>query len=132
MRNAIAFANNDVATVAWSYGAKPEGCMGFALYRIDSNGMEIVLPSHAVFPGETIKAGQTTEEYPIQKFYWKDVYARLVGDITGNYTFRYKVVPLGGSPDGLKPMTSLPILTGPWLSWKPPVGECPVTLGDRI
>ncbi len=37
MRNAVAFANNDVATIAWSYGAKPDGCMGFALYRIDSN-----------------------------------------------------------------------------------------------
>jgi hypothetical protein len=32
MRNAVAFANNDVVTIAWSYGAKPEGCMGFALY----------------------------------------------------------------------------------------------------
>src|SRR5262249_49325080 len=25
MRNAVAFANNDVATIAWSYGVKPEG-----------------------------------------------------------------------------------------------------------
>jgi hypothetical protein len=111
MRNAVAFANNDVATIAWSYGAKPEGCMGFALYRIDSTGKETVLPSHAVFPGETIAAGQTTAQFPIQKFYWKDVYARLVGDQTGNYTFRYKVVPLEGAPKTLKPMTSLPILT---------------------
>jgi phosphatidylserine/phosphatidylglycerophosphate/cardiolipin synthase-like enzyme len=111
MRNAVAFANNDVATIAWSYGAKPEGCMGFALYRIDSKGNETALPSHAVFPGETIAAGQTTAQFPIQKFYWKDVYARLVGDKTGNYTFRYKVVPLEGSPDALKPMASLPILT---------------------
>ena len=68
MRNAVAFANNDVATIAWSYGAKPEGCMGFALYRIDSKGRETPLPSHAVFPGETIAAGQTTEQFPIQKF----------------------------------------------------------------
>src|SRR5215472_13457341 len=111
MRNAVAFANNDVATIAWSYGAKPEGCMGFALYRIDSNGKETPLPSHAVFPGETIEDGQTTAQFPIQKFYWKDVFARLVGDETGNYTFRYKVVPLEGAPDALKPMTSLPILT---------------------
>jgi phosphatidylserine/phosphatidylglycerophosphate/cardiolipin synthase-like enzyme len=111
MRNAVAFANNDVATIAWSYGAKPEGCMGFALYRIDSKGTETVLPSHAVFPGGTIAAGQTTAQFPIQKFYWKDVYARLVGDKTGNYTFRYKVVPLEGPPDALKPMASLPILT---------------------
>ena len=111
MRNAVAFANNDVATIAWSYGAKPEGCMGFALYRIDSKGRETVLPSHAVFPGETIAPGQTTAQFPVQKFYWKDVYARLVGDQTGNYTFRYKVVPLEGRPDALKPMASLPILT---------------------
>jgi phosphatidylserine/phosphatidylglycerophosphate/cardiolipin synthase-like enzyme len=110
MRNAVAFANNDVATIAWSFGAKLEGCMGFALYRIDSRGKETALPSHAVFPGETITAGQTTEQFPIQKFYWKDVYARLVGDKTGNYTFRYKVVPLEGPPNALKPMASLPIL----------------------
>jgi phosphatidylserine/phosphatidylglycerophosphate/cardiolipin synthase-like enzyme len=111
MRNAVAFANNDVATIAWSYGAKPEGCMGFALYRIDSKGNETPLPSHAVFPGETIADGQTTAQFPIQKFYWKDVFGRLVGDKTGNYTFRYKVVPLEGAPGALKPMTSLPILT---------------------
>ena len=111
MRNAVAFANNDVATIAWSYGTKPEGCMGFALYRIDAKGVETVLPSHAVFPGGTIKARQTTEQFPIQKFYWKDVYARLVGDQTGSYTFRYKVVPLEGPPNALKPMASLPILT---------------------
>jgi phosphatidylserine/phosphatidylglycerophosphate/cardiolipin synthase-like enzyme len=111
MRNAVAFANNDVATIAWSYGEKPDGCMGFALYRLDSAGKETALPSHAVFPGETITTGQTTAEFPIQKFYWKDVYARLVGETTGNFTFRYKVVPLEGTPGSLKPMTSLPILT---------------------
>lgn len=111
MRNAVAFANNDVVTIAWSYGAKPEGCMGFALYRIDLKGQETALPSHAVFPGETIAPKQTTEQFPIQKFYWKDVYARLEGDKTGNYTFRYKVVPLEGPPTALKPMVSLPILT---------------------
>jgi phosphatidylserine/phosphatidylglycerophosphate/cardiolipin synthase-like enzyme len=111
MRNAVAFANNDVATIAWSYGAKPDGCMGFAIYRIDSKGTETPLPSHAVFPGGTIKTGQTTAQYPVQKFYWKDVYARLVGDKTGDYTFRYKVVPLEGSPGSLTPMKSLPFLT---------------------
>src|SRR5262245_653097 len=111
MRNAVAFANNDVATIAWSFGEKPTGCMGFALYRIDPTGHEDPLPSHAVFPGETIAEGQTTEQFPIQKFYWKDVLARLVGAQTGNYTFRYKVVPLEGPPTALKPMASLPILT---------------------
>ena len=34
MQNAVAFANNDVATIAWSYGRRPDGCMGFAVYRM--------------------------------------------------------------------------------------------------
>jgi phosphatidylserine/phosphatidylglycerophosphate/cardiolipin synthase-like enzyme len=111
MRNAIAFANNDVITIAWSYGKRPDGCMGFALYRIDATGKETVLPSHAVFPGEEIKPGQTTADFPIQKFYWKDPFARPVAEQTNSFTFRYKIVPLEGEPGSLKPMSSLPILT---------------------
>ena len=113
MRNAVAFANNDVITIAWSYGKRPDGCMGFALYRIDDKGKETPLPSHAVFKGETIQPGQTTAEFPVQKFYWKDVYARPLADKLKlkSPTFRYKVVPLEGSPGALTPMKSLPILT---------------------
>jgi phosphatidylserine/phosphatidylglycerophosphate/cardiolipin synthase-like enzyme len=111
MRNAVAFANNDVVTIAWSYGKRPDGCMGFALYRIDSKGKQTVLPSHAVFKGDAIKAGQTTEEFPIQKFYWKDPYARLAGEKSGDFHFRYKIVPFEGAPGHLEPMSSLPFLT---------------------
>jgi hypothetical protein len=111
MRNAVAFANNDVVTIAWSYGERPVGCMGFALYRIDSKGKETVLPSHAVFKGKTIQPGQTTVEFPVQKFYWKDPYARLAGEKSGDFHFRYRVVPLDGAPGSLKPMSSLPLLT---------------------
>src|SRR5712692_705473 len=110
MHNAVAFANNDVATIAWSYGRRPDGCMGFAIYRIDDKGKESALPSHAVFKGFTIKRGQTTAEFPIQKFYWKDPYARLEADKTGNRRFRYKVVPLEGKPGKLTPMKNLPFI----------------------
>lgn len=103
MRNAVAFANNDIVTIAWSYGKRPDGCMGFALYRIDSKGAETALPSHAVFKGKSIQPGQTTEEYPIQKFYWKDPYARPIGAKTGSMTFRYKIVPLEASPEHSRP-----------------------------
>ena len=41
MQNAIAFANNDVITVAWSFGQKLDGCMGFAVYRIDAHGKSL-------------------------------------------------------------------------------------------
>jgi phosphatidylserine/phosphatidylglycerophosphate/cardiolipin synthase-like enzyme len=110
MQNAVAFANNDVSTIAWSYGKRPDGCMGFAIYRIDIKGKETVLPSHAVFKGFKIKPGQTTAEFPLQKFYWKDPYARLEAEKTGNRKFRYKIVPLEGKPGALAPMKKLPFL----------------------
>ena len=105
MQNAIAFCDNNVVVVAWSYGHKVEGCMGFAVYRVDPSGKEAALPSMAVFPGFTPKRGQTTASFPVQKFYWKDPYARLVADESGNRRFRYKIVPLAGEPGSLKPMT---------------------------
>src|SRR5881227_622846 len=104
MQNAIAFANNDIATIAWSYGKPLTGCMGFAVYRIDQGGKETPLPAMAVFPGMRAKPGQTCLDAPFQKFYWKDSYARLVADRTGKRKFRYKVVPLAGKPGQLAPM----------------------------
>jgi hypothetical protein len=91
-------------------GKRPEGCMGFALYRIDAQGKETALPSHTVFKGDTIHPGQTTEEFPVQMFYWKDPVARPIGEKTGNMTFRYKIVSLEGEPSALTPMKSLPML----------------------
>lgn len=104
MQNAIAFADNDVVVVAWSYGQRLDGCMGFAVYRIDDTGKETPLPSMAVFPQFTRKPGQTTAQFPVQKFYWKDPFARLVAEKTGQRRFRYKVVPLEGKPGQLTPM----------------------------
>jgi len=104
MQNAVAFANNDVITVAWSYGKKLDRCMGFAVYRIDGNNKETPLPAMAVFPGFQLKTGDTCEKFPVQKFYWKDVYARLIAEATGNRKFRYKIVPLEGPPGSLKAM----------------------------
>jgi phosphatidylserine/phosphatidylglycerophosphate/cardiolipin synthase-like enzyme len=123
MQNAVAFADNDVITIAWSYGKKPDGCMGFALYRVDSSGKETPLPSHAVFKGDAIRPGQTTAEFPLQKFYWKDPYARLVADKTGNRTFRYKVVPLEGQPGNLRPMSSLPFIVSNQVEISPVVSK---------
>ncbi|WP_050478803.1 phospholipase D-like domain-containing protein [Herbaspirillum rhizosphaerae] len=103
MQNAVAFADNDVVVIAWSYGRKLPGCMGFAVYRIDAKGKETALPSMAVFPGTKRVPAQTTAQFPIQKFYWKDPYARLIAG-KGNRSFRYKIVPLEGTPGNLTPM----------------------------
>ncbi|MGJ7573578.1 phospholipase D-like domain-containing protein [Variovorax sp. RB2P76] len=109
MQNAVAFANNEVIMVAWSYGKRPDGCMGFAVYRIDLDGRETPLPGQARFKGITPKKW-TTEELPIQKFYWKDPYARLEAEKNKSRIFRYKIVPLEGAPGKLQPMAKLPIL----------------------
>jgi hypothetical protein len=109
MQNAVAFANNEVIMVAWSYGKRPDGCMGFAVYRIDHKGREEVLPGQARFKGLTPKKW-TTRELPVQKFYWKDPYARLEAEQSGNRVFRYKIVPLEGKPGDLRPMSKFPIL----------------------
>jgi phosphatidylserine/phosphatidylglycerophosphate/cardiolipin synthase-like enzyme len=107
MQNAVAFADNDVVVIAWSYGRKLPSCMGFAIYRIDAEGKETALPSMAVFPGTKRQPNQTTEQFPIQKFYWKDPYARLIAEDSKDEKsrkFRYKIVPLEGKPGKLTPM----------------------------
>jgi hypothetical protein len=96
---AVAFANNDVAVVAWTFGGKLPNCLGFAIYRIDVRaGTETCLPAMATFEGQDAsKPGRTTADDPVQKFYWKDVYAKRGG------TYRYKIVPMGGAPGALQP-----------------------------
>ena len=97
--------------------------MGFAVYRIDSTGKETALPSHAVFTGYTIKPGQTTAEFPIQKFYWKDPYARLIAERTRKRDFQYKVVPLTGKAGDLRPMTNLPHVITNQVTVSPAMGD---------
>jgi phosphatidylserine/phosphatidylglycerophosphate/cardiolipin synthase-like enzyme len=104
---AVAFANNDIAVVAWTFGGKLPNCLGFAIYRIDVRaGTETCLPAMATFPDQDAsKAGRTTADDPIQKFYWKDVYAKRGG------TYSYKIVPMTGRPGALQPMTFGPAIS---------------------
>jgi phosphatidylserine/phosphatidylglycerophosphate/cardiolipin synthase-like enzyme len=104
---AVAFANNDVAVVAWTFGGKVPGCLGFAIYRVDVRaGTETCLPAMATFPDQDAsKPGRTTADDPVQKFFWKDLYAKRGG------TYRYKIVPMGGTPGNLQPMTYGPAIS---------------------
>jgi phosphatidylserine/phosphatidylglycerophosphate/cardiolipin synthase-like enzyme len=103
---AVAFANNDVAVVAWTFGGKLPGCLGFAVYRIDVRaGTETCLPALATFSGQQATPGRTTADDPVQKFFWKDVYAKRGG------TYKYKIVPMTGSPGSLQPMHYGPLIS---------------------
>jgi phosphatidylserine/phosphatidylglycerophosphate/cardiolipin synthase-like enzyme len=104
---AVAFANNDIAVVAWTFGGKLPSCVGFAIYRVDVRaGTETCLPAMATFPDQDAsKTGRTTADDPIQKFFWKDVYAKRGG------TYSYKIVPMTGQPGALQPMTFGPAIS---------------------
>ena len=100
---ALAFANDDIAVVAWTFGGKLPNCLGFAIYRIDVRaGTETCLPAMATFSGQQATPGRTTAEDPVQKFFWKDVYAQRGG------TYKYKIVPMTGTPGNLRPMPYAP------------------------
>jgi phosphatidylserine/phosphatidylglycerophosphate/cardiolipin synthase-like enzyme len=91
---AIAFSNNDIAVVAWTFDRHLDGCLGFAIHQIDidANNKETVLPALARFANQDKGLKLTTEQAPVQKFWWKDLFAKRGG------TYQYRIVPMGGSP----------------------------------
>jgi len=104
--NILAVSNNDVALVAWSFDHKIPQCLGFAVYRIDVNaGTETCLPALATFPGQDPAPNRTTADDPIQKFFWKDLYAVRGG------LYKYKIVPLTGTPGNLTPLNMPPLIS---------------------
>jgi phosphatidylserine/phosphatidylglycerophosphate/cardiolipin synthase-like enzyme len=88
---AVAFSNNDIAVVAWTFDRHLDGCLGFAVHQIDGD-KEMVLPALARFENQDKSLKLTTEQAPIQKFWWKDLFARR------GATYRYRIVPMGGTP----------------------------------
>ena len=96
---AVAFSNNDMAVAAWTFGGRVPGCLGFAIYRTDVKaGVETCLPALATFPNQDPTKNRTTADDPVQKFFWKDVFAKRGG------SYRYRIVPMSGSPGALTPM----------------------------
>jgi hypothetical protein len=103
---AVAFSNNDMAVVAWTFGGKLKDCLGFAVHRIDVKaGTETPLPAMATFKGEQATPGRTTDQDPVQKFFWKDVYAKRGG------VYKYKIVPMTGTPGALQAMPFGPLVS---------------------
>jgi phosphatidylserine/phosphatidylglycerophosphate/cardiolipin synthase-like enzyme len=91
---AIAFSNNDIALVAWAFDRHLDDCLGFAIHQIDAGGKDTVLPALARFAAQSQSGPLTTEQAPIQKFWWKDLSAKRGG------TYTYRIVPMGGTPGG--------------------------------
>jgi phosphatidylserine/phosphatidylglycerophosphate/cardiolipin synthase-like enzyme len=99
---AIAFSNNDIALVAWTFDRHLDGCLGFAVIQIDAAGKETPLPALASFAGQSKDPHRTTEQAPVQKFWWKDLFANR------GATYSYRIVPMGGTPGGtLTPLAGI-------------------------
>ena len=66
-----------------------------------------MLPGLARFAVQNKDAALTTEQAPVQKFWWKDVFAKRGG------TYKYKIVPMAGTPGGtLTPLAGVdPIIS---------------------
>jgi hypothetical protein len=103
---AVAFSNNDIAVVAWTFDKHIDGCLGFAIHQIDvsAGNKETVLPALARFENQDKEQKLTTEQAPVQKFWWKDLFAKR-----GN-TYKYRIVPMGGTPGALSPLKDEPAL----------------------
>src|SRR4051794_29553230 len=91
---AVAFSNNDIAIVAWTFDKHLDGCLGFAIHQIDidAGNKETILPALARFENQDKSLKLDTSQAPIQKFWWKDLFAKRGG------TYQYRVVPMGGTP----------------------------------
>ena len=99
---AIAFSNNDIALVAWTFDRHLDGCLGFAIHQIDASGKDTVLQALARFATQDKNATFTTEQAPVQKFWWKDLSAKR------GETYKYRIVPMGGTPGGtLTPLSGV-------------------------
>ena len=109
MDRAVAIANNDVACLAWNYDKRIPGCLGFAVYRVNvADGSEEPLPAWVGFPKDTNadwKAGNTAR-WPVQRLSWRDLTAKRGG------TYRYRIVPMAGTPGHLVPADAAELKTG--------------------
>src|SRR6266516_6181337 len=77
--NANAYANNEVALIAWTLDAPIPKCVGFEITRIyPDDGTERVLPAWVPFKGQKNPnwLPQTTSVWPIQKLIWRDLTVR--------------------------------------------------------
>lgn len=80
--------------------AATEGVLGFAIMRTEHGrqGGEMWLKSLRVFPDVPVEPGPvSTEEHPIQAFFWADYTTRY------GHEYTYRVVAMRGEPGALEP-----------------------------
>jgi len=108
--NFRAISNNNIACVAWKYSEKIASCLGFSVTRIDLNSnQKVPLPAWVGFKSDSNEnwTPKTTEQWPVQKFEWRDLTAKQDG------FYQYQIVPMIGTPGQLTPRDDMAIKTNP-------------------
>jgi phosphatidylserine/phosphatidylglycerophosphate/cardiolipin synthase-like enzyme len=98
----IILANSDVVYLWWTYPQKIKNCLGFSIHRI-INGVEDKKGLYATVGFSIVndprKSPQTTDQWPIQSFNWKDLYAPHEKEIA------YKIIPMIDTKNDWKCLT---------------------------
>lgn len=109
--SAKAYANNEVAFVAWTLDDTIEGCLGFEITRVyPDTGEEKGLATWVPFTGQknTKWLPQTTSVWPVQKLIWRDLTVRQRRDSTelrpGDVKVKYRIRPVVAAAPGLEPV----------------------------
>src|SRR5437660_5918254 len=113
---ARAYANNEIAFIAWSVDGKIPGCVGFELTRIYPDDANAEVPLAAWVPFTDQKnpnwVPQTTSVWPVQRLMWRDLTVRKRRDDptrrSGDVRIKYRVRALVPAAAGLMPVTALP------------------------
>jgi phosphatidylserine/phosphatidylglycerophosphate/cardiolipin synthase-like enzyme len=121
---ARAWANNEVAQVAWDVDGKIDGCLGFDVMRVylnddgtverlaDGSENRVRCATWLPFKGQSNPnwIPQDTGIWPIQKLSWRDLTLRKQRDALvlrpSEVFVRYEVRPLGDLRAGLEPVLS--------------------------
>jgi len=116
---ATAFANNEVAFIAWEIDrASIPGCLGFHIVReyLDANDQvvgEKPLASYVAFKGQRNPdwLPQNTSVWPVQKFTWRDLTLRKRRDKATRRRMddrvRYRIRAVGRLKDGMEPVVTV-------------------------
>ena len=108
--SARAYANNEVAFIAWDVDGPIEKCLGFDIVRIRPDGKEEPkgLATWVPFEGQRNPTwtAQDTGVWPVQKLYWRDLTLRRHRSDTGRrdigFQVKYMIRPVGDWEDGLE------------------------------
>jgi len=110
--SARAYANNEVAVLAWTLDKMIDGCLGFDIVRIRIDGSEPPkgLATWVPFPGQRNPTWtpQDTGVWPIQKLFWRDLTLRKHRSDAGlrprDFQVKYAIRAVGDYKPGLPPV----------------------------